>query len=42
MTESNENLLLWGFILMGAAFALLCLEFFVPSGGLIAGCSVAT
>jgi membrane-bound serine protease (ClpP class) len=39
---SNEGYLLWGFILFGAAVALLGLEFFVPSGGLIAVlCGVA-
>jgi membrane-bound serine protease (ClpP class) len=32
----NEAYLLWGFILFGAAVLLLGLEFFVPSGGMIA------
>lgn len=31
----NETLLLWGFILFGAALLLLVIELFVPSGGLI-------
>lgn len=31
----NDQLLVWGFLLLGAAAVLLFLELFVPSGGLI-------
>jgi len=37
-TAANANdgtLMVWGLILLGASLALLCLELFVPSGGLI-------
>jgi hypothetical protein len=33
---TNEDLLIWGFGLIGAAFALAILELFIPSGGIIA------
>ena len=33
--SGDERYLLWGFVLLGAAILLLCLELFVPSGGLI-------
>jgi len=32
---NDGNMLVWGLILLGAGLALLCLELFVPSGGLI-------
>ena len=31
----NESYLLWGFILLAVAVGLLCVEFVIPSGGLI-------
>jgi len=31
----DDIYLMWGLILMGASLVLLCLELFVPSGGLI-------
>jgi len=33
---SEDGYLLWGFILLAIAMGLLCLELFVPSGGMIA------
>ncbi len=33
---ANQMYLLWGFILLGAVIALIAIELFVPSGGLIA------
>lgn len=33
---TNEDLLIWGFGLIGAAFALAILELLIPSGGIIA------
>jgi membrane-bound serine protease (ClpP class) len=34
-TTGDDIYLMWGMILMGASLVLLCLELFVPSGGLI-------
>ena len=33
---SNDVYFIWGCVLFGVAIGLLCLAFFVPSGGLIA------
>ncbi len=34
-TADNSTYLLWGILLFVAAMGLLCLELFIPSGGLI-------
>ena len=40
--QGGETYLLWGFILLAVAFALLVMEMFIPSGGLIGAlCGIA-
>ena len=40
--QGDESYLLWGMILLAVAFALLVMEMFLPSGGLIGAlCGIA-
>lgn len=40
-SQDNSSLLVWAVLLLGMAFALFCIEIFVPSGGLIGSLSAA-